>query len=42
MAHRVDGGGLRVDAGLVAFVEGELLYDFDDDDNMDDDSFFNS
>lgn len=27
---------------VMAFVEGELLYDFDDDDNMDDDSFFNS
>ena len=27
---------------LMAFVEEELLYDFDDEDEMDDDDFFNS
>lgn len=27
---------------VMAFVEGELLYDFDNDDDMDDDAFFKS
>lgn len=27
---------------LMAFVEQELLYEFDDEDDMDDDAFFNS